>query len=112
MKKTEIARKIESLFKIAGQGEITDTRIYFGNKCWDYDSSGNKKVLTDIRGSEYSQYANDATITCTYEGAVYSALNNDSYGMNPLREDLNDMLDEYGYYFEMGEAWNFALYEV
>ena len=110
MKKTEIARKIESLFKVAGDGEICDTRIYFGNKCWDYDSSGNKKVLTDIRGSEYSQYANDATITCTYEGAVHSALNYDF--KNPLRENLNDMLDEYGYYFAMGEAWNFALYEV
>lgn len=110
MKKTEIARKIESLFKIAGQGEITDTRIYFGNKCWDYDSSGNKTILTDIQGSEYTQYANDATITCTYEGAVYSALNYDF--KNPLREELIEMLDEYGYYFEMGEAWNFALYEV
>ena len=44
------------------------------------------------------------------EIAVHSALNYDF--KNPLRENLNDMLDEYGYYFEMGEAWNFALYEV
>ena len=36
MKKYEIAKKIERIF--ASVGTITDTRIYYGNKCWDYDS--------------------------------------------------------------------------
>ena len=104
MKKTEIAKKIERLFK-KHTGEITDTRIYFGGKAWDYDSRGNKTVLTDIKGSDYT-YSNDDTITCTFEGPVYEEMNY----RTALREDLNTMLDQYGLYFENGHAWSFSLY--
>ena len=47
MKKYEIARKIEAWMK---KNELqTDSRIYFGNKAWCYNSSGVKKVIEDIK---------------------------------------------------------------
>tara|TARA_R110000803_G_scaffold65895_1_gene127169 strand:+ start:401 stop:733 length:333 start_codon:yes stop_codon:yes gene_type:complete len=108
MKKYEIATKIERIF--ASVGTITDTRIYYGNKCWNYDSSGRKSVLTDIKASEYIGYANDATITCSFEGSVHSHLNH-YIGNGELGDKLTTMLEEYGYWYELGNGWNFALYE-
>ena len=107
-KKNEIATKIERIF--ASVGRIEDTRIYFGGKCWDYDSSGRKSVLTGIKASEYMEYANDATITCSFEGRVHSHLNH-FVGNGELGEELTTMLRDYGYWYELGNGWNFALYE-
>ena len=121
MKKYEIARKIEALFKEASGakygGKLQDTRIYFGGKTWCYMPQGGKgytgkrTILTDINARDYCEYANEDTITCTFEGQVYECLN---YGIDNYRlmNKLNDMLQEYGYYYEMGHAWNFSLYEV
>jgi hypothetical protein len=106
MKKTEIAKKIERLFK-KHTGEITDTRIYFGGKAWNYDSQGNKTVLKDIKGSDYT-YSNDKTITCTFEGPVYDELNYNYTSTLPCA--LNALFEEYGYYYETGHAWSFSLY--
>ena len=111
MKKYEIAKKIEAMFKKMGDGNITATRIYFNNKAWCW-YSGSKKIIEDIKGSDYTEYANDDTITCTFEGAVYEALNYDDHNRWKLREELEDVLSAYGYYFEMGNAWNFSVYEI
>ena len=119
MKKYEIARKIEALFKEASGakygGKLIDTRIYFNNKAWCYmpqagGYTGEKTIIEDIKASDYCQYANDETITCTFEGLVYECLN---YGADKwrLQTKLDNMLNEYGYYYEMGNAWNFSLYE-
>lgn len=107
MKKYEIAKKIERIF--ASIGTITDTRIYYGSKCWDYDSSGNMRVIQDIKASEYIEYANDDTITCSFEGDVHSHLNH-FVGNGELGDKLTKMLQEYGYWYELGNGWNFALY--
>lgn len=108
MKKHEIAKKIERIF--ASIDTIRDTRIYYGNKCWDWNSDGKKRVIEDIKPSAYIQYANDDTITCSFEGEVYGHLNH-HIGSGELGDKLITMLDEYGYFYEMGNAWNFALYK-
>jgi len=107
MRKVEIAKKIERLFRKA-VGEITDTRIYFSGKAWNYDSRGRKTVITDIVGSDYC-YSNDDTITCSFEGPLYEAMY--EWGEGCLMEQIQDMLRTYGYYAQTGNYWNFTLYQ-
>ncbi len=107
MKKTEIARKIETIFKKYGLG---DTRIYFNNKAWDYDSNGVKTIIEDIKGSDCNEYSNDDTITATFEGGVYMAFFD--YRDFSIEEELINMLEPYGYYYELGNQWNFTLHKI
>ena len=106
MKKVKVAKTIERF--IRKHKLDTDVRIYFSNKAWDYDSFGKKTILKDIKASDYFDYANDKTISMTFEGALYSALNMD-YGYE-LFEKFND-LDFDGHYFELGNAWNLAFFK-
>ena len=106
MKKVKIAKTIEAFLRkydLCG-----DVRIYFSNKCWDYNSQGIKTTIKNIKGSAYFEYANDKTISMSFEGNLYSALN-----MHNGYELFNEWckLDLDGYYSEMGNSWNLSLYE-
>ena len=113
MKKVEMVRKIESWLK---KNKLTAmVRIYFNNKCfcW-YDNYQNKKVIEDIKGSEYFEYANDETISISFEGPLYDVLNYacDSKRYEALEDEFDNLIRDYGYYFELGSAWKLAMYEI
>jgi len=57
--------------------------------------------------SEYMEYYNEDTITMSFEGILYQVLNYNVQGYKEFKEFINSK----GYYFEMGNAWNLALYE-
>ena len=110
MKKYEIARKIEAWMK---KNELqTDRRIYFGNKAWCYNSSGVKKIIEDIKATDIVEYGNNDTITMSFEGGMYRVVNYhwERPEMNKLYNEFMDLVGGYGYYFELGNAWNLALY--
>ena len=112
MKKTEIARKIEAWMK---RNKLhTDSRIYFGGKAWNYDSSGTKSIIEDVKATEYFQYGNDDTISLSFEGGLYRVMNYhwERPHLAELHTELFELLQSYGYYAELGNAWNLALYEV
>jgi len=111
--KAKAARIIEGIFK--KHDALYDTRIYFSNRCWNYDSKGKKSIIKDIRGSTYTRYANDQTITVTTEGPACDYMNwggGIGKGRWAFVEDLMKALEPTGHYYEMGHHWNFALYEV
>ena len=109
MKKSEIARKMEKLMQKYSGKRLNDTSIYFGGKCWRY-KNGEKTVIQDMKGSQFTEYANDKTITVTFEGVIYDHVNGD-YGWDFI-DELDELLQPYGYYKELGEAWNFALHST
>lgn len=111
--KAKVARIIERVFK--HHDALYDTRIYFSNRCWNYDSDGKKTILKDIRGSTYTRYANDQTITVTTEGPACDYMNwggGIGKGNWAFVDGLDEAMKPTGYYWEMGNTWNFALYEV
>lgn len=55
------------------------------------------------------EYNNPKTLTMTFEGPLYDALNYDS--TDKTMEKINKIFDEYGLYAEMGYAWSLAAYE-
>lgn len=86
----------------------TDTAIYYSNQRLSYD--GSWKLEEGFKGSSFTQYANDSTITMTFEGNFYEVMN---YGLFPkLYDKFSKLLEKYGFYFELGNAWNLALYEI
>jgi len=133
------AEKIE---KLAGEiykfllkhGLWQDVRIYFNGKAYcsypvyrhpdgtlsknyvpgavniNYNNPDYLHVIENIDPSDYMVYYNRDTITMSFEGVFYEVLN---YGAAPkLQEAFDNLIKNHGYYYEFGNAWNLALYEM
>lgn len=97
---------------------FTDVSLYLNNK--RYSSSqhnddlveeteyGPYYITDDVDVSDYVEYFNAHTITMTFEGPLYDALNY-AYD-NTVSDDISAIAASYGLYFEQGNAWNLAFY--
>lgn len=103
MKIEELALKIKDFFIKNNLG--LDTCIYYNNKC----IKDCTEVIENVKGSRCVEYANDETITITFEGALYHLVN---YGSMSLMNKFSKLLEKYGYYYELGYAWSMSLYEI
>jgi hypothetical protein len=109
--KHAIAKAIETF--MYDTGLCQDTRIYFSNKCYNYDSNGKKTIIKNIVGSDYCQFSNDETITMTFEGPLCDVINYEFGRANQKwYAFLQSIEDKYGYYTEMGYHWSLTFYEV
>jgi hypothetical protein len=86
-------------------------RIYFNNKAYDFIGENEYKVLEDIKGSTYFEYANDETVSMSFEGTFYEIINGTDEYCGKLMDKFNKILDKHGFYYEQGNAWNLSLYE-
>jgi hypothetical protein len=89
-----------------------DVRIYFNNTCYDwYDGKqyfDEPILINDIKASDYFEYANNDTVSMTFEGALYDILNNGaSYR---LQSEFEDIFERNNCYYELGNAWNLSVY--
>lgn len=92
---------------------IQDVRIYFNNKCYssirlengDYEF----ELLKDIKPSYYFEYANDKSVSLSFEGELYHILN---YGQQDLkfRIDFEKIFEDNNCFYEFGDAWNLTVY--
>lgn len=92
-----------------------DCRIYFNNKCYHFDSSGKlEKVIEDIVPTDYFEYANNETVSLSYEGAFYNVMNYafSDRRLAKLEQKFNDLVESFGYYAQPGHAWNLTLYKI
>lgn len=92
-----------------------DVAIYFEDKRLSTykdleELYGTWQLEEGFKGSSYTEYANDETITMVFEGAFYHAMN---YGDNtPLMDEFNKLVEKYGFYHEQGHAWSLSLFKV
>jgi hypothetical protein len=89
-----------------------DTRIYFNGMCYSssgYGENTTYKLLKNKRASDYTKYANNETVTVTFEGDFYSIMNYNY--CTGLRDSFDELIKKLGYHYELGEAWNISLYE-
>ena len=91
-----------------------DVCIYFNNKRLIHTSLRKDfgwKLEKGFNPLDYTEYANKDTLTMTFEGALYEIING-------YRDDLGfydcfmNLLEKYGYYYEMGNYWNLTLYPL
>ena len=116
-KRSELLGKLVSLLR--DEGMLHDVCIYAGDRRYFSEEHDWHKGLTmdeklglcyqegiDVR--EFLEYSNPDTLTVTFEGPLYAALN---YGDGKLERKLDALFGKYGLYMEYGHAWSFSLWE-
>lgn len=87
-----------------------DTRIYFNDICFENFKNGSYETLENIKPSDYFEYANDNTVSMSFEGDLNYIIN---YGTNnKLLEKFNKIFDKYNCYYELGYAWSLSVYYI
>lgn len=94
-----------------------DTRIYFNGKAYGtskdgefyYNDRNHLVVLEDINPLDYFEYVNPETISMSFEGPLYDILN---YSGGRLEMEFSKILEKYGLYYELGNAWNLTCGEL
>lgn len=99
-----------------------DCIIYFDDKAWSSNPSwsgeSGKKIDTELYEYEdrnplnYFEYANPDTLSMSFEGMLYEVLNGYCDGWMQFEEEFQNLFEKYGYYYEMGNAWNLSAYEL
>ena len=58
------------------------------------------------------EYGNPDTLTMTFEGPFYSVVNyrGDTEYCDRITGEFNEILKQYGLYYELGHAWSLSLY--
>lgn len=87
-------------------------RIYYDGKRISF-VDGKPIVEEGIKASSFFKYAVDSTVCMTFEGPFYTILNypSTSYEYKMYR-DFESLLDNYGCYFELGNAWNLNVVQL
>lgn len=109
---SEIKKLAQEIMQLLDKHEVGyQTAIYVdGTKYSQFQTEGHWDIAQGVRGSQYTEYANDETITMTFEGYFYEIMN---YGrMSYVLEEFNELVESFGYSYELGEAWNLALYAI
>lgn len=101
-----------------------DTYIYVNNKRFGckgldgkhhYDNNWDCVYVEDgINPKDYFEYADPNTLSMSFEGPLYDILNY-SYAYKDYEkaeEEFSKLLAKYGYYYELGNAWNLTCCEV
>lgn len=96
-----------------------DVRIYFNGKVWDsynrvtgeYHYNDKDKIFEEnAEPTDYFEYVGDI-LSMSFEGAFYDVLNGTSKRAWKLQQEFQELLSNYGLYYELGNAWNLTLYE-
>jgi len=99
-----------------------DITIYFDGIAWSYQPEWHgvkgKYIEEDLYEYEnknpldYFEYANPNTLSMSFEGPLYDVLNAYVRGWVKLEDEFLKLFEKYGWYYEMGHAWNLSAYEV
>ena len=98
-----------------------DTHIYFNGKRWGTSNKDNTDFCYNERRyfeeeaepKDYFEYVREPNIlSMSFEGALYDVLNGYVYGWVKLEEEFSKILEKYGLFYELGNAWNLSCYEI
>ncbi|MHB1167007.1 MAG: hypothetical protein ACYC0N_00515, partial [Carboxydocellales bacterium] len=88
-----------------------DVAIYYDNKRLKAITNLEENCIKWIKeerfkGSDFTEYANDETITMTYDSVT---------NFETIPECLTEfekLIEEYGYWYELGHSWDLSLYKI
>jgi hypothetical protein len=89
-----------------------DVHIYFNDRAYSFEDDGKITRRSHIKGSNYFHYANDDTVSMSFEGPLWEVLNFYHPRSTELHEQFMNLLDEHGFWFERGNHWNLSLYST
>lgn len=103
--KKELAYEILELLKKYEMN--VDVSIYFSGKCL----TGGGEIIKGKLASKYFEYANDDTLSMSFEGVFYEVMNYYHPSLSDaVMPEFNAILEKYGLYYELGNAWNLATF--
>lgn len=101
--KKKLANEIMDFLKENDINE--DVCIYYSHERLNGDGT----ILENVVASDYFDYANDKTISMSFEGSFYEVINYYCGGFGEsMLEKFNKILKKYGLYYELGNAWNLS----
>lgn len=104
-KNEQLARALQTF---CTKHKLGDISIYYNERCIRFDSAGKKSILPDVVGSDYFEYANDETVSMSFEGRLHHALN---YGTSKtLAKSFDAIFAKHNCYYEFGYAWSLSVY--
>lgn len=82
--------------------------VYIDEQGEHYDYHGAPHIEDGYDPRDYFRYVRDPNIlSMSFEGPMYDAVN---YGNNPaFMKEFNSLLNRYGLYYELGNAWNLTV---
>lgn len=94
--------------------------IYFDGKAWSsykrWSGEEGRRIgdhlfeYEDKNPLDYFEYAHPDTLSMSFEGELYDMIN---YGRFAEKlESFLKLINELGYYYELGNAWNLSLYKI
>ena len=97
-----------------------DNIIYFDGKAWSNDPEPwygqlprmireDLYEFQDKNPLDFFEYANPETLSMSFEGPLYYVLNAYVPGWVPLEAEFCALFEKYGYYHELGNAWNLSV---
>ena len=100
-----------------------DNIIYFNGKAWsntgeEWEGVKGKQIDDELYEYEnknpldYFECANPDTLSMSFEGPLYYVLNAYMPGWEKKEAELHALLESFGYYCELGDTWNLALYKL
>ena len=91
---------------------VNGYRISYVGRDWEKEHEKfdwNKiRVEEDKDPKDYFEWAGKF-MSMSFEGPLYDSIN---YGSGKREEELQEIFNKYGYYFELGNAWNLSLYKI
>ncbi len=99
---------------------FSEVCIYVNGKRYRADNNNNAKECQTAAGNryfeengefdpaEYLDHCNSKTVTITFEGPLYDMINYMDYDY--IYKLDQDILNDYGMYFEQGNNWNMSAY--
>ena len=86
--------------------------IYTEGTAISLSPDGSRHVSDCPDPRKYFDYANHNTIAASFEGPLYHDLNYGAFGETPIQKAMNELFERHGYYYELGNAWNFSLFTI
>ena len=94
--------------------------IYFDGKAWSsykrWGGEDGRRIgdrlfeYEDKNPLDYFEHAHPDTLSMSFEGELYDMLN---YGWFAEElESFSKLINGFGYYYELGNAWNLSLYKI
>ena len=99
-----------------------DNIIYFNGKAWSSSSEwggvDGRQIAKDLyeyadkNPKDYFEYANPDTLSMSFEGPLYMALNGYVGNWSKTEQQFAKLFEKYGLYYELGYAWSLSAYEI
>ena len=121
MKAEQVEKLATELLDFLVENKLwVDARIYFNGKAWGSFNKYTQKFYYNDKENvyeekadpkEYFEYvAEPHILSMSFEGAFYDVMNGATQKSHQLQKEFEAILNKYGLYYKLGNAWNLTLY--